>query len=984
MAEFDVNLNQQGIDTSPETQDTEALEAQRLAQLESERQAQLASNLRGENETATEDTFTAEDKRDEQAITQGNKKTYIAENGDEVIETYVENVLVEQITKHIEGDGKVVEIVISYANGKPTKKVVKEADVETTELYEDEQLTEKVIRQTDDNNNVIESTISYQNGRPTKKVEKENGNTVSTSTYEEKVSEDGSTVVVVTKESPDRTKTQITVSETDNNGDINSLDIISKTIEKPNGEKESFYKTEEGNVAHKIEKPGEPIITEIYDSDKIYFCELANELPFSGLNVIYQSAEIDGKLYEVQYDGNGHTITFAKDDDNISTLCEKFHMTEAEFRELNPEITENSIKALDRIVVDGIYEATSPEIKNQGTRQETYQKYCKSVTESNELIQTLYGKQAGRLDRSYFESEKRPAFDELFEYFDIDKNGAIETRYSNAKKNEEIQRLIGVVQSLAFSLDGENFNENGLSLDEAENVIKELGLRNVSGQDLLDFCAIAVRELKPLKTDEPFKIVKNLDGTYRVYTYYQDGTVGTELFDKNDNLLSFAMPTTNTKSYSDDYGNYITPRIDIDGHTISGNNNLFISAQQHMNNVEYAQNKLFYENEDIQKTIDAFFDDAGGFTKAAMWLSNSDEDLEKIKEVAKNFKDAIYFQKNPLETCDRAALQDYVTYSNMFAKVTEYRSLVERIKLAEKSPFNEKDSYEQVYQLYLTLTGNEEDSKDLAQGLIDKMKPCLEKILNKYIVDNDAVAVFSKGPSGIQMITDLARDHLQDNINEEWNKIVEEAFADFKRDATEKYKQSFQISQMDSNNSTWIKWSELDGIAIKDGETLSDEEAEQHYEKLKSLFGSSYQAAFGKENPILKVMNEIEANQQFSECLKLFAEILAGTILLLFAPESIGFAAHGFLSMGAFTAAGGGLDVLDAVTSDNGLSKEKFGKIVQSRHDNLPMLAFGSFAAGPAAMKVGQFFSKLGLESAVTAVSKGGSFSVEHGCIFHD
>ena len=982
MAEFDVNLNQQSLNESSQVQTPEELEAQRLAQLEAERQAQLASNIRGENETATEDTFTAEEKRDEQAITQGDKRTYIAENGDEVIETYVEGVLVEESIKHVEDDGKVIETVISYANGKPIKKVVKVEGEEYTEIYEDEELTERIIKQTDSDGKSIESVISYKDGKPAKRIVKKDGNTIETSEYEEKETEEGVKYFVVNIEKPDNTKIEIITTDLDENGNINQLAVHSKITEKPNGEKEYLYKTKDGNVAHTVEKPGEATITDIYNTKSILDYEIASEYPSFGIKIIYESAEIDGKVYEVEYDGKEHTITFAKNGDNISSLCKTFNMTKEELIELNPEIDKKGIKPLDKIVVKGIYEATSPEIKNQGTKQEAYQNYYYDVIANNKSVQAILDKQAGRLDRSYFESLERPALIKLFEYFDLDKNGAVETRFSDIKENKEIRQLIGIIESIAFSLKGDHFDGNGLYLDEAEEVVKQLGLANdVSGQDLLDFCAIAIKELKPLKSDQPFQIIKNNDNTYRVFTYYQDGTAGCELFDESGELLSFMMPTTNEELYTDESGYYLTKHEDINGNPIKGiQNNLFVSEKQHLKNVDYAQEKLFAENEEVIKTIDSFFDDAGCFTDVAMWLSSSDEELEKIREAAKTFKNAVYSMETPLADCDKAALQDYITYSNWYAQVTGYKTVLDSINLAEQSPFDTEKSYNQVYSLYMTLTGDEEKSKELAHALINEIMPFYEFKKSVYEAEQISNANFAANSSEAVGLEISSRKDFHSSVNAKWHEIVQRAFANDKQIINTKYKQSFQKSQVGSGDTTWIHWNHLNGITVSDGVIMSDEEAEEHYKKIETLFNSSYKAAFGKDNPMLEVMKNIGSIENLSGNLKLFSEIVVGTLLCMAIPAGAGFITSGLLNVAGFTVAGTGIDVLEAATSKNGLTSEKFKNILSARAQNIPMLAFGTFVGGPAAQRVGKFFNGLGLDSVIadlSLMSKTGSISAK-------
>ena len=776
-----------------------------------------------------------------------------------------------------------------------------------------------------DGDNIIETVIIYSNGKPSSKTVKKNGNTQETSTYSSSVgnSDNNDSSVCITTTSSDGSTIITAVSGVDENGQYNDEQFEEQQIIKLSGEQVVITKQKD---YIKVETTG---------TDGHSTIEAFNGTSFSR----YIKGELEpSSTVKINSDqsssGNASLV-------NLTSLVDQEAYQTFMFSERIADNASGTSFVPHSINVN----ALSPEMST--------------------LIESLNSKQFGRLDMHSFEGYKRPAFKKLFEYFDLNKNGAIETRFSDAKENTEVKALMDIVTNIAYTGDGTP-NKDGLSLDAANYVVGQLGL-DVTGQDLLDFCSIAIKEIKPLDSKKPFKAYQNNDGTYNVYTYYQDGTTGCELYSKDGKLLSFVMPTTNTEVYTKESGNYISRYGDSTNNDIRYMNAyMYVSDELHTQNANAAKGTIIDESGEAIKTIDDFFDDAGLFTNLAMCLSSSDEEMEKMRKELSELQSALKEnQSNPLTTSDRGALQQYVTYSNWYSRVSSYRTAIKTVELAETAAFDKNNAFNQAYGLYFMQCGDEAKSKQLAQALIDRITPIYNKEKEKFDEINMDVNISGDAKK-------VMEDSFHAKVTDAWHEMIREEFTSLKNDLNTKYKNSFANSQICPGAKTWVQWSALKGIAINDGETLTDAEAEEHFKKLEDLFGQSYEGAFGRKNPMLEIAKNIENLQETSGKLQLFTEIVVGTLLCMMIPAGAGFLASGAMQVLAFTAAGTGVDMLEAVTSKNGLTREKMEDIISARISNIPMLAFGTFVGGPLAHKAGKFFNELGLDDVIADLSRKG------------
>lgn len=176
------------------------------------------------------------------------ERAYFDTNGDEVKEKYngeqIRKNLTEKIIKHTDQNGKVIETVMAFVNGKMSKKTIKDSENDT------------------------ETTITYEDGKPAEKVTKQNGEVTETTTYEEITDGTYGTVTEITTEKSDGTKIETLVDYTDENGDFKEEVFCQRTITSPTGERISVRLAENDNLRQVTNDKNGVVVTE-YDGKSL-------------------------------------------------------------------------------------------------------------------------------------------------------------------------------------------------------------------------------------------------------------------------------------------------------------------------------------------------------------------------------------------------------------------------------------------------------------------------------------------------------------------------------------------------------------------------------------------------------------------------------------------------------------------------------------------------------------------------------------------
>ena len=224
-------------------EDQEAVQARLLAQQEAERQAQLREGIRG-GDDAIGDSFVNTDDEVQQQITEGRTKTYTV-GADEYTDIEDETGLIQRTIKHTDENEHVITTVITYSQGKMTKKTVK-----------DEQEGTETVLSYDDNEELSEKTVL------------KDGNSLEQTTF--KKIEDGTygEVVQISTKKQDGSKVEILANEIDKDGNFEDEDFCERTNIAITGEKDGVRLSENNNLRRLInDRDGVVVIN--YDGTSI-------------------------------------------------------------------------------------------------------------------------------------------------------------------------------------------------------------------------------------------------------------------------------------------------------------------------------------------------------------------------------------------------------------------------------------------------------------------------------------------------------------------------------------------------------------------------------------------------------------------------------------------------------------------------------------------------------------------------------------------
>ena len=312
-----------------------------------------------------------------------------------------------------DGDGKIsqnnseqhneLQSLLNSLNAKFTTSVGKKADESNVYEYTDSdgnQVTEEydnlgnllkkaVQLKASDNPAEVnkEITTSYNQGKIVKKEVKRDGKTIEKYTYTYDSSDDKTGFVSIKSEKEDGSEETINTIYADKEGNTYGFAILSYYKKDSNGEK-TVVKTEQGVQETVIGKDG---------NGKVKLYRSFDAVNYSNGALLAERYIKDNKAYDVQYDGKGNSVVFARNNDSIEAIAKRFKMTVSELHELNPKL--KNLKIGDAVVVKGIYTSDSKEVQAQGDRNIEMKKYNRYVAEPEYIYTHNYSK----IDRNIYD-----------------------------------------------------------------------------------------------------------------------------------------------------------------------------------------------------------------------------------------------------------------------------------------------------------------------------------------------------------------------------------------------------------------------------------------------------------------------------------------------------------------------------------------------------------------------------------------------------
>ena len=279
---------------------------------------------------------------------------------------------------------------------KPPLSVRKTQDGQNTtaEVYNGVILVAKAYRIVNDDNEVEEAIIKYQNNEISQKTVLDDGKIVEVRKYDRKQIQVPMrpTVEIVTIGS-DGSQSVTIVDNIDSDGNYFDGDFRARqSIEGVESDRKvtAVFVGQNGKLCERIEQNGTVVFNEYngssiadYDSDRKAEGQVSGQYENKN-NKLHKTYQVirrpDGTTQSVQYDGNGNTITHAKNNDSVSRLVKQFNMTTKEFYRLNPSLEKQTLQVAQDVVISNERSADAPELAAQGTIEAAFGNYYKYVT----------------------------------------------------------------------------------------------------------------------------------------------------------------------------------------------------------------------------------------------------------------------------------------------------------------------------------------------------------------------------------------------------------------------------------------------------------------------------------------------------------------------------------------------------------------------------------------------------------------------------
>lgn len=258
------------------------------------------------------------------------------------------------------------------ATKEPEKEIITDENGnEVAVVKNGDEIVEATLSQTDSNGNKLETVVSYENGKPVKQIKKQNGNVSSVTKFTYNEPTENMPFQSVTVETIDGGKNKIitTALETDEYGNVDQEDFISRKTISKDGTETTVIIGSECIKEEKLKFDGKKVAT-LYNGTNL--ADFDNHK----LHRIAQETEIDGVKRYAEYDGKGNTKTTVQFGETPSKIAKKFNVKEQALMRLNPQKGKNAITQVAAdILIPGEFNADSYPMRVRKSKAESLNKY---------------------------------------------------------------------------------------------------------------------------------------------------------------------------------------------------------------------------------------------------------------------------------------------------------------------------------------------------------------------------------------------------------------------------------------------------------------------------------------------------------------------------------------------------------------------------------------------------------------------------------
>ena len=254
----------------------------------------------------------------------------------------------------------------------PEKEIITDKNGnEVAVIKNGDEIVEATLSQTDSNGNKLETVVSYKNGKPVKQIKKQNGNVSSVTKFTYNEPTENMSFQSVTVETIDGGKNKIitTALETDEYGNVDQEDFISRKTISRDGTETTVIIGSECIKEEKLKFDGKKVTT-LYNGTNLA------DFDNNKLHRVAQETEVDGVKRYAEYDGKGNTKTTVQFGETPSKIAKKFNVKEQALMRLNPQKGKNAITQVAAdILIPGEFNADSYPMRVRKSKAESLNKY---------------------------------------------------------------------------------------------------------------------------------------------------------------------------------------------------------------------------------------------------------------------------------------------------------------------------------------------------------------------------------------------------------------------------------------------------------------------------------------------------------------------------------------------------------------------------------------------------------------------------------
>lgn len=258
------------------------------------------------------------------------------------------------------------------ATKEPEKEIITDENGNEVAIVKNgDEIVEATLSQTDSNGNKLETVVSYENGKPVKRIKKQNGNVSSATKFTYNEPTENMPFQSVTVETIDGGKNKIitTALETDEYGNVDQEDFISRKTISKDGTETTVIIGSECIKEEKLKFDGKKVAT-LYNGTNL--ADFDNHK----LHRIAQETEIGGVKRYAEYDGKGNTKTTVQNGESPALIAQKFNVKEQALMRLNPQKGKNAITQVGAdILIPGEFNADSYPMRIRKSKAESLNKY---------------------------------------------------------------------------------------------------------------------------------------------------------------------------------------------------------------------------------------------------------------------------------------------------------------------------------------------------------------------------------------------------------------------------------------------------------------------------------------------------------------------------------------------------------------------------------------------------------------------------------